>query len=274
MRQSFSFLLLHRACSCHHCRRYEACHRISLPGVLCSPFFSYLPSRSRRSNLHSPIALSAKPTSSASATTKDVRPPQALHKIFSLFPTRARTSRKFICSLPTPRSSPLPASTPPATAHSKPPPTTTAAATLILLQVRIEFTVTYTYEDAVRTANDTGGELNRHLDPEDFWRAFRFTLSQDDRSLRTARGPLRPPLRHLIPTRRHRHPPRRHRLARIRGCIIRIRPRQGRSLHPRRPIRHRQIRPLQAPLNHPVVSLFFAGRMRTALVFALVAAAS
>src|SRR5205823_8474915 len=30
----------------------------------------------------------------------------------------------------------------------------------ILLQVRIEFTVTYTYDDAVRTANDTAGELN------------------------------------------------------------------------------------------------------------------
>jgi len=52
----------------------------------------------------------------------------------------------------------------------------------LLLQVRIEFTVTYTYEDAVRTANDIGGELNRHLDPEDFWQAFRFTLSQNDRS--------------------------------------------------------------------------------------------
>ena len=47
-----------------------------------------------------------------------------------------------------------------------------------LLQVRIEFTVTYNYDDAVRTANDTAGELNRHLDPEDFWRAFTFTVSQ------------------------------------------------------------------------------------------------
>jgi hypothetical protein len=52
----------------------------------------------------------------------------------------------------------------------------------LLLQVRIEFTNTFTYEDAVRTASDTGGELNRHLEPEDFWQAFRFKLSQDDKS--------------------------------------------------------------------------------------------
>jgi hypothetical protein len=52
----------------------------------------------------------------------------------------------------------------------------------LLLQIRIEFTVTYTYADAVRTASDTAGELNRHLDPEDFWRAFRFKLSQNDQS--------------------------------------------------------------------------------------------
>ena len=50
----------------------------------------------------------------------------------------------------------------------------------LLVQVRIEFTPTYTYDDAVRTANDTARELNRHLDPEDFWQAFRFTLSQND----------------------------------------------------------------------------------------------
>ena len=50
----------------------------------------------------------------------------------------------------------------------------------VLLEIRIEFTVTYTYDDAVRTANDTAGELDRHLDPEDFWRAFRFKLSQND----------------------------------------------------------------------------------------------
>ena len=52
----------------------------------------------------------------------------------------------------------------------------------ILVQVRIEFTVTFTYEDAVRLANDTAGELNRHLDPEDFWRGFRFSISQNDKS--------------------------------------------------------------------------------------------
>ena len=50
----------------------------------------------------------------------------------------------------------------------------------LLLQIRIEFTPTYSYDDAVRTANDTARELNRHLDPEDFWQAFRFTLSQND----------------------------------------------------------------------------------------------
>jgi hypothetical protein len=52
----------------------------------------------------------------------------------------------------------------------------------ILVQVRIELTVTYTYEDAARTATDTAGELNRHLDPEDFWRGFRFSISQNDKS--------------------------------------------------------------------------------------------
>ena len=52
----------------------------------------------------------------------------------------------------------------------------------ILVQVRIELTVTYTYEDAVRLATDTAGELNRHLDPEDFWRGFRFSISQNDKS--------------------------------------------------------------------------------------------
>jgi len=50
----------------------------------------------------------------------------------------------------------------------------------LLLQIRIELTPTYTYDDAVRTANDTARELNRHLDPEDFWQAFRFTVSQND----------------------------------------------------------------------------------------------
>jgi len=53
----------------------------------------------------------------------------------------------------------------------------------LLLQVRIEFTATYTYGDAVRTANDIAGELNRHLYPEDFWQAFRFALSQNDQAL-------------------------------------------------------------------------------------------
>jgi hypothetical protein len=51
----------------------------------------------------------------------------------------------------------------------------------LLLQIRIELTPTYTYDDAVRTANDTARELNRQLYPEDFWQAFQFKLSQDDR---------------------------------------------------------------------------------------------
>jgi hypothetical protein len=49
----------------------------------------------------------------------------------------------------------------------------------LLVQIRIELTLTYTYDDAVRTANDFAGELNRHLDPEDFWRAFQFNLAQN-----------------------------------------------------------------------------------------------
>lgn len=52
----------------------------------------------------------------------------------------------------------------------------------LLLQIRIEFTNTFTYDDAVRTARDTGQELNRYLEPEDFWRAFRFSLSQSGKS--------------------------------------------------------------------------------------------
>jgi hypothetical protein len=51
----------------------------------------------------------------------------------------------------------------------------------LLVQVRIELTLTYTYGDAARTANDFSGEVNRHLDPEDFWRAFQFNLSQNGR---------------------------------------------------------------------------------------------
>src|SRR6266403_1753384 len=51
----------------------------------------------------------------------------------------------------------------------------------LLLQIRIEFTPTYTYDDAVRTANDTARELNRQLYPEDFWQAFQCKLSQDEK---------------------------------------------------------------------------------------------
>jgi hypothetical protein len=49
----------------------------------------------------------------------------------------------------------------------------------LLLQVRVELTPTYTYDDAVRTANDTAAELNRQLYPEDFWQAFQFKFSQE-----------------------------------------------------------------------------------------------
>ena len=51
----------------------------------------------------------------------------------------------------------------------------------LLLQVRIELTPTYTYDDAARTANDTAAELNRQLYPEDFWQGFQFKLSQDEK---------------------------------------------------------------------------------------------
>jgi len=53
----------------------------------------------------------------------------------------------------------------------------------LLLQVRIELTPTYTYDDAVRTANDTAAELNRQLYPEDFWQAFQFKFSQEKKTL-------------------------------------------------------------------------------------------
>ncbi len=52
----------------------------------------------------------------------------------------------------------------------------------LLLQVRIELTPTYSYDDAVRTANDTAAELNRQLYPEDFWQAFQFKLSHDEKT--------------------------------------------------------------------------------------------
>jgi hypothetical protein len=52
----------------------------------------------------------------------------------------------------------------------------------LLLRVRIELTPTYTYDDAVRTANDTAGELNRQIYPEDFWQAFQFKFSQQEKT--------------------------------------------------------------------------------------------
>jgi hypothetical protein len=48
----------------------------------------------------------------------------------------------------------------------------------LLIEVRFEFTPTYGFTDAQRDAENTGAELNRHLDVEDFWRAYRFLLAQ------------------------------------------------------------------------------------------------
>lgn len=48
----------------------------------------------------------------------------------------------------------------------------------LLLEIRVDFTPTYNFSDAQRTVDDLSGELNRALEPEDFWRAFRITLSQ------------------------------------------------------------------------------------------------
>jgi len=48
----------------------------------------------------------------------------------------------------------------------------------ILIQVRIELTPTFTYADADHLAQERGGELHRHLEPEDFWRALPIHVSQ------------------------------------------------------------------------------------------------
>ena len=48
----------------------------------------------------------------------------------------------------------------------------------ILVQIRVELTPTFTYGDAKHVAQDLAGELNRHLDPEDFWRALPITIAQ------------------------------------------------------------------------------------------------
>ena|SRR5437868_6655856 len=52
----------------------------------------------------------------------------------------------------------------------------------LLLEIRIEFTQTYTYDNGVRNLNDVARELNRQLTPEDFWQAFHFALSQRGKS--------------------------------------------------------------------------------------------
>lgn len=51
----------------------------------------------------------------------------------------------------------------------------------ILVFIRIEFTATYGYPQAVATANDVAKEQGISLQPEDFWKGFCLGLSQDDK---------------------------------------------------------------------------------------------
>ena len=48
----------------------------------------------------------------------------------------------------------------------------------IRLRVLINFTPTYGYAEAAKSAENAGGEMGVVLHPEDFWRAFRFVLKQ------------------------------------------------------------------------------------------------
>lgn len=48
----------------------------------------------------------------------------------------------------------------------------------ILIQFRAELTPTFDFSDAADAARGLSGELDRHLGPADFWRAFRITVSQ------------------------------------------------------------------------------------------------
>jgi hypothetical protein len=49
----------------------------------------------------------------------------------------------------------------------------------ILVSIRIEFTATYGYPQAVASANDAAKEQGIILQPQDFWKDFSFGLSQD-----------------------------------------------------------------------------------------------
>ncbi len=49
----------------------------------------------------------------------------------------------------------------------------------ILVSIRIEFTATYGYPQAVASANDVAKEQGISLQPQDFWKDFSFGLSQD-----------------------------------------------------------------------------------------------
>jgi hypothetical protein len=51
----------------------------------------------------------------------------------------------------------------------------------ILVFIRIEFTATYGYPQAVASANDVAKEQGISLQPEDFWKGFCLGLSQDDK---------------------------------------------------------------------------------------------
>jgi hypothetical protein len=51
----------------------------------------------------------------------------------------------------------------------------------LLVFVRIEFTATYSYPQAVASANRVANEQGISLQPQDFWKDFRLGLSQDGR---------------------------------------------------------------------------------------------
>ena len=50
----------------------------------------------------------------------------------------------------------------------------------VLIEVRIEFTPTFSYGEAQRLADQLAGELHEHLNAEDFWRAFTLRVFQHD----------------------------------------------------------------------------------------------
>ena len=119
----------------------------------------------------------------------------------------------------------------------------------LLLQIRIELTPTYTYDDAVHTADDTASELDRQLYPEDFWQAFQFKFSQDEKPFKPRAISADPIAGAASPS--DRGPT-------LRGIIVSLefaaeQVESGivqRSDRPHRPARHQQIRPVQTPLNH------------------------